>query len=885
MKKALSVLLILVFVSTAFTSVVAHPMFEGDTFALNNIEVKSGSTYSMGYYKVIDVYPSGKKIIRGTSSINSELPPRQEPKGYSHPLSSDYIWFSGQLGTFVYLGQNNEGYDSVLYEFNGSTLLNNKTWNLELGKAGYGAAINYGGDCFESFIVPDYSNNPILIDRFTGEKILDFSSYGVTGEIISVQVGNFDSDYSSEVVFLRNDSGVQLIILDDWKNNFFNLATINLYDYLQDYTSNGAILKTSTPSIYVHDVDNDGKDEILATVTIIVTILTQEGYIQVSKCLGFIFDDGEQNFNLITEFENKFFTLDTEEIFFSRIVAGDFDGDGEVEIIVAYGALTYYQFNGTTNSVDFLNILNFTSSFGYYPFVIRPELRVADLDLDYRDELIVVDVGQSRYRLFCLKFNSTYFVSTRDIVFEQIPFYNLKANLGVGDLDNDVYPEILLALFTSNLRIITIYDDVLNNFVKADEKGYSPRYIRSMKPIVIQISLNGRVLLKYTGLHNKTAPMPYIIAAIAAPPTIKGILQNHAGSSTLFGTAVTRAVSETNGYIVRVGTTLSFEKGDLFKVVNIRASVTISKEFEKTKTVTEVVQECREFVTDYTNNYVVFESVTYDNYYYEIVLHPIKEYEGQIMAISVPNKVAVYKWTVSYFNSHNGDAPDIGSETFKHKIGEVWTYPTKEDMEWIQNAYKDKGFWRTQQTMTVGEGAGINSIEIDLSYEETTEETTTYGVEFELGFSIAGVGLSVSLGLGMKYAYAVTVGNSTKYRGDVGDIASSYYDKYMYSFGLFVYNLYRNDTNAAYQVINYWIEDYNGPKSVPSNLYSYVSDIPALVNTIDTISYKLNIDPNITTALLIFALPIGIGVITYKGYAIVRGKKRKKKSVKRRKKK
>ncbi|MHA1470798.1 MAG: hypothetical protein ACTSSP_09590 [Candidatus Asgardarchaeia archaeon] len=862
------------------------------TFELSN-ESNNGSldTLQAGFYRVIDVYPSGKRVVRGVASFGASIQPRARSEEYKHPLSSDDVWISGLQGAFLYFGPiyiNDVKYyrNRILVFKNDSTTPEEKRhWDLHLGTQGFGASIDYGFDGIEDIIVPNEYNIPIIINGTNGNILHTFTRSDPEEEYIKVSAGNIDSDSYSEIVFLYNKTigtnELYLRIVDDWNHDFAEIKTIDVGSLITSY---GGTLFSMYSNLHLSDIDNDGRAEIILTIKLKVYDPYYYNDYAV-KCVVFVFDDSLANFEKISEISDEIYLLLYSAFadITPNAIAGEFDNDGVSELIVSFGYLYYFEYNTSTGKIDYIKYL---ASPEIGAISASPVLLAEDLDLDYKDELIVVEPTSSSFNVFILDLNSTD-IETVHSMFDPLLLGSSvmpRINAIVGNFDDDPYLEFAVAFHIGDYDIyidnkgIAFFGDVTENYKVVSleyKKGKDP----IMTPVLIPVSLSGRILLHYTGLHNQSISAPYIIAAMAAPPTVEGISQNYESTSTLFGTAVSKTTTESNGYTVSTGVTLSFEAGDIFKIVDIHASVTLSRELSKTHTVAQTIQECREFAGDFSHDYVIFETVTYDNYYYEVLVHPNKTVIGQIMAISVPNTPTVYKWTVEYFNSHNEDYPDIGSETFNHTIGKVWTYLTREDVAKLESKYISKGFWKSDGTMTVGSGQGVNSIEINLEEEETTEITTTIGVEFEAGVAIAGVGLSVSCGLSSSYMYSISIGRSTKYRGDIGDIDPSDYNTYKYSVGLVVYNFYREKDNLAYQVVNYWVEDYTGPRDSGSTDFGNITDNSVFSNIISQISEITGLSPEIVVLGLGAVTVIGIGGALFK--AIHRGGKRRKASKKR----
>ncbi|MCD6515675.1 MAG: hypothetical protein J7L07_12185 [Candidatus Odinarchaeota archaeon] len=832
----------------------------------NAVSSENGNELKLGYYKVYDVYPSGEKVLRGVAPFGTPIQSRQ-PKvaeeEYDNPLGSKYFWLTAKQSVFLYIYSEDLLFPkNIIATMNseGSVDINASSTRV-LGSDSFVAIIDYGSDGIDDLILMDQSNQIIVVNGSNLETITTISRSTSTEEVFYVSTGDVDDDGLFEIVFVCSDSSgyssFYLRIVDDWKNSFKEIKKIDITEIKPDES-----LYHPYSRIDLYDIDNDGAAEILFTTT------SPPSASSDMKCFFLILDDKSDNFKVIADLSDDFDAMFRGYPAF--VTAGNFAEGKSTEMVVVtgnswYAWLYYFRYNLTTYKTDFIDKF-------YLDFSVE-SIAAGDIDDDPQDELIIAspDFSGSYFEVLVVDFGLTS-IDKNTVSWKPSKGGNIIVGHSINrikvvttNVDDDEKSEIAVAyVYDDDLGEIAFLDDKSGHFdrlavkswdVKESLFGSSSDYSVMLHTLCV----GDKILLRYTGIHNQSMSAPYIIAVMAAPPTIKGIAQNYGSSATSFGTAVSRSTSESNGYSVSVGVTLSYEASDIFDIVEVHASATFTAAFERTHTITETIQECRDFIGDYGNDYVIFETVMYDNYYYEVIAHPKKEYVGQIMAISVPTKPAVYKWTVDFFNENNMNYPDIGSETFNHTIGQVWTYPTREDMEHLYELYGNRGFWKSRDTMTVGAGEGSNGIEIDLEHEETTETSTTIGIEFEAGFAIAGVGLSVSTGLSSTYVYAITVGKSTKYRGDVGDIAPSYYNEYKYSFGLFVYNLYREKDHLAYQVVNYWVEDYNGPHEVNSPIADVIYDNPSLAD----FTYKVSLVTGLTieTALAAFITGIILSVV------------------------
>ena len=869
-------------------------------FSVNrrNSLIDANDELKPGYYRVYDVYPSGEKVLRGTAPFGTPIQPRVTEEEYSNPLGSKYFWIIPSQGVFLYFGPLSDGtYQTMTVttknDVNKVNVTN--TWERNLGPYSLVTKIDYKSNAIDDLVLPRPDASPIVVNGSSLKKLKTIPRSTSTEGIYAVASGDVDGDGLSELVFACCDysgySKLYLRIVDDWNASFEEIKKIDI----KPLTS-GEGLDIYDCKITLQDIDGDGRAEILFTV--VSFSVTYGRY-----CYAFVFDDGKNEFKLISDLSDEFKVM--YENYISNIVAGNFTGATSTEIVVTFDKIYLFRYDKASHTIDFVD---------KYLYMPGEAVIKGDVNGDGLDELIVgstdfYSVTQTArdsmsiyiYTLPIKSEDEAKIVSWEPLVdigtFTSSPL-SLFVKLGLVNLDGDDLPEIAVAyvyegdkpVTNDHVRVgeITFLDDANTSYkVKAQKYWKLDETALDTNLILQPMALSAKMLLEYTGIHNQSMSQPYIMAVMAAPPTIKGIGQNYMASETLFGTAVSKTTSETNGYTVSTGITLSFEQEGVFNLFKVSASVKFTASLEKTHTVTQTIQECREFAGDYNSDYVIFETVMYDNYYYKILLHPNSNYVGQLIAISVPNTPTVYKWTVDFFNKNNRNYPDIGNETFNHTIGKVWTYPTLDDVHHLEELYGTTGFWKSSKTMAVGAGQGVNSIEIDLEKEKTTETTTTFGVEFESGFAVAGVGMSVSTGLSTSFAYSVTVGKTTKYRGDVGDIAPSYYNDYKYSFGLFVYNLYRKQDHLAYQVVNYWVEDYNGPHSVDNNpMSNVINSNPVLSDTF----YKLSVATGLSIENLVIAF-IASGIVGITAFTLgirkLRGKKKKhtKHSKKRRRKK
>jgi hypothetical protein len=340
-----------------------------------------------------------------------------------------------------------------------------------------------------------------------------------------------------------------------------------------------------------------------------------------------------------------------------------------------------------------------------------------------------------------------------------------------------------------------------------------PQNAPPRRPLGICGDLDGdSTVLRYTDKHWLTMGSPRIIVAMAIPPCWDSVPQDNENNTWVgFGQTREDSASESNEIAISNAVTFTVEASDPFGIVSAEASVSLSHELAKTHTTTSIVSTGVKRVGNWSNdepdNFVIFSATEYHRYDYEIIAHQDPALIGTHLTIDVPGDTNVFKKTVTAFNQQNGDAPDLGSETFAHVPGDPLSYPDVAQRDAILALHPG---WTNppggQPLFTIGETSGGGTeIFISLSEENASAEARKLGVEAKAGFSVGGVGVETSVGVTSTNVYEISVAEATEYAGSIGDIPSSHYADKAYTFGMFVYNFRRED-GVAYQVINWFVD-------------------------------------------------------------------------------
>ncbi|MHA2224751.1 MAG: hypothetical protein ACXAC8_06080 [Candidatus Hodarchaeales archaeon] len=539
-------------------------------------------------------------------------------------------------------------------------------------------------------------------------------------------------------------------------------------------------------SITLGDIDGDRRDEII--------YLVRKNSNSFESSI-FIMDDKINNFRDLKLIDVK--SISGKSLIGGVLDSGDVDGDGFDEIVVfclypddTFGLIfddirSNYAINKTWEASELANL-------------VGKELRLADIDVDGMDEIIF---------------------STGD----NIPTYiEMRAEIQPG------------WIFPLNVPVITnvgsgtnVLDDAKGNFTILYSDLTKKGFITTG-----DFDADG-IKLKYTGERWTTDTPPKVIMVIAAPPTYRGISHNYAGSYTAFGAETSREVTEGNSLTFSEGTHWSLGAEidiSVFEVFSFEAyfsfSKSITQELSRTNTKTRTETVMRGYSVGSSDDAVIYQITTFDNFKYEIVSHPTNpELVGGFMTIDVPQESVPWKVSKSYFNiKFSSIAPTIGSETFMHQPGKPWTYPNISQIESVAPIR-----WTASQMQTVGQGdaaqptmiAVENMTGSQMGRSYTTETSFDYGGT--IGFVTASGGWHSAKTDSL--FTEVTVGEKMLYEGAVGDIQNNEtWENLKFLFGLFVYNLKRTD-GYTYQVINYYVENASIFEDPIQDILEIVEDI------------------------------------------------------------
>ncbi len=320
--------------------------------------------------------------------------------------------------------------------------------------------------------------------------------------------------------------------------------------------------------------------------------------------------------------------------------------------------------------------------------------------------------------------------------------------------------------------------------------------------------------VQYIG-HELQFTDPIVIAVLASPPYYADIAEadpSYAYNSwvTTFGRKTSEAASSTTKIGFSIGASLEYEGGaSIFglKIATFKASASFENAMSWEWTTSNSITKSITYTCNGGEDRVVFTAVPLDSYSYRVLTSTNASDIGRLLHINLPRNYATYTVTRSFFNDHNGDLADIGSNVLPHTLGQVRTYPSVGLKNSLMDTYGGYFF----DAQPVGQSSvSNNGTALEIEVERGNERSFSIDQErrFSVGAGAGGFVASIEAGFNVGYTYTSSTSEGTSFGGTVGYLPSAYYNNplYRYSSGLFVYPY--NDPNSlqTYWVVNYWIE-------------------------------------------------------------------------------
>ncbi|NOX76564.1 MAG: VCBS repeat-containing protein [Gammaproteobacteria bacterium] len=642
---------------------------------------------------------------------------------------------------------------------------------------------------------------------------------------IQIAAGDFNGNGRMDVVVgLSLDTGAQLLWLENSADGGLGLSDASL---TLSPISGATELSLA---MAVGNLDYDNPDEL---VVVLNEYFTQDSGTNPDTGISryFVFDDANAGY---TELDSGAITGFGATINHTAITAtvalGDIDGDNVDEIV--FGGLTNFaptlqcEYGYLLAALDDLKH-DFAPLGADYrePFRNDPDWQCAptplrlrhlhintlDLDQDGADEI------QANQFLF-EDFRTASPWSLRDTLPKETlfrtdgngdltgDFNRHNSSITVGDVTSDKRDNVLVYSQQGEVAVWGL-DSLQNEWQQMGSiatQAADPD--DKQRPLVIPANVDyDSLVLQYSaGEYKLVFTEPVIVAALAAAPCARNLGQNEDACRTGFGTAESNTTSIENTFTVTAGVSLGFsasfsalgvEVSDFEAIASVKASLA-QKSIESYTLTTRI-----EYESGPIEDTVIFTSIPYDQYTYQILSHPNPKYIGVEIVLSMPRSPIKILANRDFYNQNiAADGIPIDGSIFAHRAGDPQSYPTASEKDDLLNRYR--GFETAQ--VDVGQGGGSVGVGINIFNETGTG--TTYGVEaeFELQATIGGVVGGFSIGGGTENSLQISHGQESDYSGTVANLSAEHFASNSYSFGLFTY-IYKHP-QQPFEVINYWVE-------------------------------------------------------------------------------
>ncbi|MBR5372358.1 MAG: VCBS repeat-containing protein, partial [Oscillospiraceae bacterium] len=359
--------------------------------------------------------------------------------------------------------------------------------------------------------------------------------------------------------------------------------------------------------------------------------------------------------------------------------------------------------------------------------------------------------------------------------------------------------------------------------------------------------------LHYTGKHWFEYTDPQVLAVLAAPPAFKDLVEQdglsggYDGSSTSFGKSHGSSDSSSYSNTVSAGAYVSYEQSiEVFGIEIASYEMELSTKYSHTWTDshTDSVEYSAEYSTGVGADAIVFYSIPYEFYEYEVIGQDKNGEKAVIKrTMCFPKQPCMTTMELDKYRrlSENcSGLPQIPADTLKHTVGEPASYPKS------TNGYRNVRVYDGPY-MAV-DFTSANSMSQSQTIEMSSEDESAYSnsveVEMKVGGGSGGVKVGISAGYEYEASFAHTSTSGHSFTATMENMPKEA-ERYGYgmSWKLFSHENSYVDSNGKsinFFVVDYLVNDVMQPPMLPAN---FRQDYERTTTGQVALKWDYNVDP------------------------------------------
>lgn len=607
----------------------------------------------------------------------------------------------------------------------------------------------------------------------------------------------------------------------------------------------------SLMSIALGDIDGDGRDEIGICVGNTFEILDDK-----TASYGVLFSKDYRN-GTYTDFTYRTTT----------VAAGDINGDGRDEFIVADGidksssVCSCYVYGGSSPALlGSGSVTNGSNSIRY------ASIATGDIDGDGATEVVFagpIGSSDSTYNVLAAKWSGSTLgflsavyqegfsqdtnlrlplvcfnpamkgTSSKDYVYaeEHALLYDtssgsptFKADAAfegitgsrrqayrncatAGDFNEDGQEELALLCYDDRDLFIIGYGSsaTFKQLSAAVDYGENDHYDTT----ICAVDVRGNSSVVEFQNRDLKFTNPEVIAVLASPPYYgkyvdSGSLSNY---QTTFGKTRTSSTDDSYSFTVNASFTVgsSVEAPLWGSALSVTSTATFGASFTYAAATTKERETEQSYSTIGGEDLVIFTCIPIDVYTYKVLKAADPSTVGSTVTINMPRTPQLIPMERTVFNALSNVPVNIGSSVLTHTMGNPASYPSYATIKALESDADTRGLWDPN-----GMSIGVSGAFVTDEVAQSTSKSSTYGAGFSYEASLevvaGGALFGTSYGFEGDYNYTVSTSEGTIIEGIVPNLPTTATMSDIFKFGISAYKAKATGQKTSFMVVTYWVD-------------------------------------------------------------------------------